>query len=573
MNGGDDAGMAGEASGGDFRAWVRTWRYLFWLLGIAMCIGLFYGIENWRGEAAWEKYRRQMAARGEPIELSAVVPPEADDADNFAMTPFLAARFSFQPGIPQPQSTTGPGPAQEFAPRFDAAAREVKEPKRPGSVRVNSWAAEQTDLIAWYRAFQEATNPPGQNAAMAWRQRYGLNRSGAVPRGPAGSGQSRGADGAESAAKKPGAAADITLREAAPGVLAGLEECRPVLEELRSASQRPRSRFKLDYTAANPSAILLPHLAALKHLSQVLRLRASAELALGQTDQAFNDVMLMLYLSDACREEPVLISHLVRISQFGLAIQPLAEGLAGHQWSEAQLRELQDRLRRPDFCADARRVMLGESLLFGCGTIEYLRRSPGELAQFMDGGPSMGLAQALMRVAPSGWFYLEKLNLCRAFEKGVLSAVDVPGRQIHPSAGVPEDEEAHQRETRSEPRLFLSHRFFAAMFVPTGVGITLRTAYAQTAADLAAIACALERWRLAHGQFPETLDSLAPGFLDPLPHDIINGQPLKYHRTNDGRFVLYSVGWNQTDDGGTVGLGKNGEQVDIKTGDWVWSGR
>jgi len=104
------------------------------------------------------------------------------------------------------------------------------------------------------------------------------------------------------------------------------------------------------------------------------------------------------------------------------------------------------------------------------------------------------------------------------------------------------------------------------------VGVVQKPAYAQTAVDLAAIACALERWRLAHGQFPETLDSLAPGLMDPLPHDIINGRPLKYHRTTDGRFVLYSVGWNGTDEGGTVGLTKSGERVDATTGDWVWGG-
>ena len=48
-------------------------------------------------------------------------------------------------------------------------------------------------------------------------------------------------------------------------------------------------------------------------------------------------------------------------------------------------------------------------------------------------------------------------------------------------------------------------------------------------------------------------------FIDKLPHDIINGDPLKYHRTDDGQFVLYSVGWNETDDGGIVGVATNGD--------------
>ena len=74
--------------------------------------------------------------------------------------------------------------------------------------------------------------------------------------------------------------------------------------------------------------------------------------------------------------------------------------------------------------------------------------------------------------------------------------------------------------------------------------------YNQNLADEAQIACALERYRLAHGEYPETLDALVPQFMETIPHDIIGGQPLHYRRTDDGKFLLYSVGWNETDDGG-----------------------
>jgi hypothetical protein len=91
----------------------------------------------------------------------------------------------------------------------------------------------------------------------------------------------------------------------------------------------------------------------------------------------------------------------------------------------------------------------------------------------------------------------------------------------------------------------------------------------QNAVNMARTAIALERYRLAHDEYPESLDALAPQFITELPHDIINGQPLNYRRTADGQFVLYSVGWNETDDNGEVGLNKDGG-VDRDTGDWVW---
>jgi len=51
--------------------------------------------------------------------------------------------------------------------------------------------------------------------------------------------------------------------------------------------------------------------------------------------------------------------------------------------------------------------------------------------------------------------------------------------------------------------------------------------------------------------------------------DIIGGKPLHYRRTDGGRFLLYSIGWNETDDGGQMGLTEYGT-VDTAKGDWIW---
>jgi hypothetical protein len=75
---------------------------------------------------------------------------------------------------------------------------------------------------------------------------------------------------------------------------------------------------------------------------------------------------------------------------------------------------------------------------------------------------------------------------------------------------------------------------------------------------------------VARGQFPESLDALMPNFSSQLPHDVVNGQPLNYRRTADGQYLLYSVGWNQSDDGGVLGLTQSGHSIDQKTGDWIW---
>lgn len=55
-----------------------------------------------------------------------------------------------------------------------------------------------------------------------------------------------------------------------------------------------------------------------------------------------------------------------------------------------------------------------------------------------------------------------------------------------------------------------------------------------------------------------TFDAISGG----LPHDVISGGPLRYARTADGRFHLYAVGWNETDEGGSVVWKKQGQDAD-----------
>ena len=65
------------------------------------------------------------------------------------------------------------------------------------------------------------------------------------------------------------------------------------------------------------------------------------------------------------------------------------------------------------------------------------------------------------------------------------------------------------------------------------------------------------------------IDALTPQFVKKIPRDIIGGLPLKYRRTDDGKFLLYSIGWNETDDGGQVIHKKDGA-TDVDNDDWVW---
>jgi hypothetical protein len=112
----------------------------------------------------------------------------------------------------------------------------------------------------------------------------------------------------------------------------------------------------------------------------------------------------------------------------------------------------------------------------------------------------------------------------------------------------------------------IHHQLLASLLLPSLGKLPLRAATGQTAADEAALGCALERYRLANGQFPEKLEALTPQFIARLPDDVFTGEPYKYHRAGESAFTLYSVGWNEKDDGGVPGK----TLFDEKDGDWVW---
>ena len=114
------------------------------------------------------------------------------------------------------------------------------------------------------------------------------------------------------------------------------------------------------------------------------------------------------------------------------------------------------------------------------------------------------------------------------------------------------------------------------MLAPALDKAVLHSARAQTLVDEVRVACALERYRLAKGSLPETLTALSPEFLNTVPVDVFDGKPLRYRREQDGRYLLYSIGWNEKDDGGEIAL-KEGNaartraSVAATRGDWVWS--
>ena len=174
---------------------------------------------------------------------------------------------------------------------------------------------------------------------------------------------------------------------------------------------------------------------------------------------------------------------------------------------------------------------------------------------------------------PHGWLY-QNLKFSSELEQSMVDSCDFADGQIHPSLV----EQANENVAKKveHPSLF---GYLAAIGIPNITKAMRTGAYNQTLANQAQIVCALERFKLAHGNYPAALNELMPQFIEKNPRDFIGGEPLHYQRTDDppssnfgaasGKFLLYSIGWNETDDGGVIGKDKSGNE-DKTQGDWVW---
>lgn len=508
----------------------RTLRRSTFVLACAVTgVALFYAEENWRGRHAWNRYRLGLEGAGAGLDYNAFIPPAVPADRNFAATPFIESWFEKRTN----RQTFDDQWWRKDA--YSSAAFLVKEPEGRAQ-------RQFVDLAAWAAAFEEARAGRAQAAATIATGR--LDRD--------------------------------SRARAAPAVLEALKDDEACFSELRAAARRPQARYPIHYDMENPWGILVPHLANLRYVCLRLQLRACAELAAGHSDAALEDVDLMLRVADSVKDEPLLISYLIRLARLQDAVQPVWEGLAEHRWSDAQLQELQARLLAYDFLKDMRLPLEGERAA-GILTADLIYRGKyhvGDLFGPPEDNPS-DLAEVVRRLAPRGWYYLEQVNYCRLYENQMNGAMDVVQRRVFPAkiaahAHELEREIAGGRLGKTLNCLF-HHQLLAAMLLPALGNVPLKAAVAQTAADQAALGCALERFRLAHGHYPESLDTLVPSLVPRLPRDIVSGEPLKYRRNVDGQFLLYSVGWNETDDGGAAiaSRDKSGSP-DFVRGDWVW---
>lgn len=502
-----------------YRLEVRLLRRRFFVVACLITfIALLNAEENWRGKRAWENFKHEWEAKAERFDLVSFIPPPVPDDQNFALTPLLKPLYDFTRGTNGLQWNDTNGVKHIEHVRADLGSENRKNRLTTGSLEKGSF----TDFNEWKDFYLGNTNYPHPTISGT----------------------------------------------AAEDVLFALGKFNQEMKELSEAAiTRPSSRFPIQYHHEPPSDILLPHLTHMKGLCFLFQLRAVARLEAGQTEDAFQDLKVGFRLSDSIRDEPLLIDHLVRLSMCSINLQTLREGLVRHAWSDAQLAELEKYLGSLDLLSELKQAMRGERA-FNVAGIDFIRRQ-GILADQTTYLEEDGGAQQTdfgFGFMPSGWLYQNMLTIAQMHQQFTIAVADEKQHRVFPDVARANTETVEALFHKWSP-----HNIFARLMFPAFGKTGQKSGRFQTFVDAARIACALERYRLTDGSFPEKLDALVPQFMEKLPNDVIDGKPLRYRPDNGGGYILYSIGWNQTDDDGEIGFGKGKKpSVDPTKGDWVW---
>ncbi len=312
-----------------------------------------------------------------------------------------------------------------------------------------------------------------------------------------------------------------------------LEKAQAALAQARSLVDLPEGRHAIAW-APDGWSTLMPHLDNARDVANLLQFDSNLRAHDGEIDAALSSVRAALNVGRSIGDEPALISFYVRMTICALTIDALERALAQGQATDTSLENVQALLAREEAEPVLLNALRGERAI-GHRFWSYLETEGA--SKF---ATKIGLANQPM---PG----LERLGTTTYRQahanalRNVTQAVAIVRLPVHKREDLFIELE---RNARERMRIgFVANEGF--------VKHAERERFVLAMIRSAAVAMALERFRLANGDWPQRLDELCPRFLDAVPLDPCDGKPLRYVR-KEVMVVVYSIGQNGQDDGGII---------------------
>ncbi|MEO7299696.1 MAG: hypothetical protein ABI042_14100 [Verrucomicrobiota bacterium] len=336
------------------------------------------------------------------------------------------------------------------------------------------------------------------------------------------------------------------------------ESNRGETEQLREATDNGKLIFPLAYQQGFRLSLL--HLSKIKQGATWLSTATLYELHRGNKVEAAENLKALLRLVGNYRDEPLLISQLVRIACLQIAFSTTWDVLQYPDWSEAELKDFQESWAAIDL--SGLENVFGMERAMGIQTYVEARRAGQSPLQMISGGnaslsedwdefstkiftePAAAFKMLMNRPNQKVWSYLLSYREELAWLKMWQTEIDAT-RSMEKERRI--DAPLTRLRTNLKEMGPLESELYGAEVMTRTI---TKLASAKIARQLAGTASALFRFKLEHGKFPSALAELAPKILPALPTDPIDGKPLRYRLNSEGNFLLYSIGENGIDDNG-----------------------
>jgi len=523
----------------------------------ALTVASLYVAENWRGKRAWNEYKRQFESKGKTLDWSKYIPPAVPDEQNIFKAPGMSRFIKGEPatsilnrmdelnqilhrgnsnGVLVATLVIAPVTNSDTGHHASSLADAVEEIQMRASRRL--WGASGPAFIDDFR-----TAKPIQ-IARGTENRLTVDE--VKTRLPDFSVRPASSNQFEVILEKTTSASDY---------LEWSKSVQDEVEMIATALKRPYARMEGDYQV--PFSVPVANYVAIRSLAQMLGQQAQCYLLAGKPDEALARLTLIHEIRAMLETGPTgksrtLVEAMISVAIKGLYVAVIQDGLRLGAWQDVELAALGEQLRTIDLLPLVNEAFNAELV----GMIHLAQTVP--LSKIFSLGNEKRFQ--FFDLLPRGWTYQNMVAYAR-----------IMGRQIDAVESAlplvaPRKIEEATASVESGLSRFSPYIYLARVGIPnTGKAFQVTTRN-QTRIHQAQIVCALERYRLARGEYPARLEELVPEFLQAVPRDLVGGESMPYQRTAEKGFLLYSIGWNDKDDGGQA-------SADWKQGDWIWTSR
>lgn len=486
--------------------WIR--RPLYAVFGLALLFGGWCTWVNWNGARHLRKVEAMLRAEGETLDFNALKQNRIPDDQNYCAIPILKALAVAVYGDSNVVSL-------RITPkRFINFRLPIQRERVPRLKSTRFQLGLALDLDAWVQWLRsEASFPMPVNSG-----------------------------------------------DSARDLLTAFSKHEPLLDDLAIGLEKPYSRW---IVPQQEHFVLPPEYPYDWKISRSLRaiaLHVVACVRATDASKAHKSALIHARLTEACIHDPMMDAYTVHL---------FAENLSGVVWEmcnahsgttddfmrlEASLAKIDTRRAYLDSVRFhlARQVshfqLIKEERRKGIGIFEKnpFKRLPVSVDFAVKHAPDGVYDEHCAQIAESNFRYGIQLLKTKAW-KGALKQIE------------------EHRIKIAKPKLMAQAMRTLKVVLPSGLANTLPdmntdnpydfyhfTPYAksQTTTDQSIIACALERYRLVHGDYPELLEHVKRADGNPLPLDVMSEEPMKYEKIATNHYKLWSVGVDGRDDGG-----------------------